>query len=192
MTLHRSALLFYLLFPAFYRFIPSSYPLPNTRFTLSSFHLSNIQEDILISYSFTFLTSKKLVLNFYPSIFLPSKLSFFTFAPSPFHVQSASSNKTSPPLEGLGEAASFGVKAALFWYEGRPLLVWRPLLSQPNIPQRGTRHKPIEVHMSLYATHFASFRELPDVMSACTFYLWTTRIVLSKEKKVRIEAWSKM
>lgn len=177
MTLHRSALFFYLPFPAFYHFIPSSYPHPNSRFTLSFFCLSNIQKAILTSYAFTFLTSKKLVLNFYSFIFLPSKQSFFTFNPSPFHVQTASSNWTSPPLEGLGEAASFGVKAAL---------------SQPNIPQRGTRHKPIEVHMSLYATHFASFRELPDVMSACTFYLWTTRIVLSKEKKVRIEAWSKM
>ena len=177
MTLHRSALFFYLPFPAFYHFIPSSYPHPNSRFTLSFFCLSNIQKAILTSYAFTFLTSKKLVLNFYSFIFLPSKQSFFTFNPSPFHVQTASSNWTSPPLEGLGEAASFGVKAAL---------------SQPNIPQRGTRHKPIEVHMPLYATHFPSFRELPDVMSARTFYLWTTRIVLSKEKKVRIEAWSKM
>lgn len=44
MTLHRSALLFYLPFPAFYLFIPSSYPHPNSRFTLSSFCLSNIQE----------------------------------------------------------------------------------------------------------------------------------------------------
>jgi len=59
MTLHRSALLFYLPFPAFYHFIPSSYPHPNSRFTLSSFPLSNIQEAILISYSFTFLISKK-------------------------------------------------------------------------------------------------------------------------------------
>ena len=59
MTLHRSALLSYLPFPAFYRFIPSPYPLPNSRLTLSSFPRSNIQEDILISYSFTFLISKK-------------------------------------------------------------------------------------------------------------------------------------
>ena len=85
MTLHRSALFFYLPFPAFYHFIPSSYPHPNSRFTLSFFCLSNIQKAILTSYAFTFLTSKKLVLNFYPSIFLPSKLSFFTFNPSPFH-----------------------------------------------------------------------------------------------------------
>ena len=120
MTLHRSALFFYLPFPAFYHFIPSSYPHPNSRFTLSFFCLSNIQKAILTSYAFTFLTSKKLVLNFYSFIFLPSKQSFFTFNPSPFHVQTASSNWTSPPLEGLGEAASFGVKAALFWDEGRP------------------------------------------------------------------------
>ena len=85
MTLHRSALLFYLPFPTFYCSTLSPFHCPNSRFTLSSFHLSNIQKDILISYSFTFLTSKKLVLNFYPSIFLPSKLSFFTFNPSPFH-----------------------------------------------------------------------------------------------------------
>ena len=59
MTLHRSALFFYLPFPAFSRFILSLFPRPNSRFTLSSFPLSNIQEDILISYSFTFLISKK-------------------------------------------------------------------------------------------------------------------------------------
>ena len=122
MTLHRSALLFYLPFPAFYLFIPSSYPHPNTRFTLSSFHLSNIQEDILISYSFTFLTSKKLVLNFYPSIFLPSKLSFFTFNPSPFHVQTAPSNRTSPPLEGLGEATLLVWRGRIFWCGGHPFI----------------------------------------------------------------------
>ena len=155
MALHRSALLFYLPFPAFYCFILSPYSYSEAHNTLLSFHLSTVQETILTSYAFTF-----------PSL----KSSFFTFNPSSFHVQTASSNRTSPPLEGLGEA----------------------LFLQPNIPQRGTRHKPIKVHMSLYATHFASFRELPDVMSACTFYLWTTRIVLSKEKKVRIEAWSKM
>ena len=162
MTLHRSALFFYLPFPAFYCSILSPYSYSEAHNTLLSFHLSTVQETILTSYTFTFSSFRS---------------SFFTFNPSPFHVQTASSNRTSPPWEGLGEAASFGVKAAL---------------SQPNIPQRGTRHKPIEVHMSLYATHFASFRELPDVMSACTFYLWTTRIVLSKEKKVRVEAWSKM
>ena len=155
MTLHRSALLFYLPFPAFYCFILSPYSYSEAHYTFLSFYLMTVQEATLTSYSFTF-----------PSV----KSSFFTFNPSPFHVQTASSNRTSPPSEGLGEA----------------------LFLQPNIPQRGTRHKPIEVHMSLYATHFASFRELPDVMSACTFYLWTTRIVLSKEKKVRIEAWSKM
>ena len=170
MTLHRSALLFYLSFPAFYCSILSPYSYSEAHNTLLSFHLSTVQETILTSYTFTF-----------PSF----KSSFFTFNPSPFHVQTASSNWTSPPLEGLGEAT-------LFWYEGRPFLVQRAPFLQPNIPQRGTRHKPIEVHMSLYATHFASLRELPDVMSACTFYLWTTRIVLSKEKKVRIEAWSKM
>ena len=177
MTLHRSALFFYLPFPAFYLFILSPYSYSEAHYTLLSFHLSTVQETILTSYAFTF-----------PSF----KSSFFTFNPSPFHVQTASSNRTSPPLEGLGEAASFGMKAALFWCEGRPFLVQRAPFLQPNIPQRGTRHKPIEVHMPLYATHFPSFRELPDVMSACTFYLWTTRIVLSKEKKVRIEAWSKM
>ena len=155
MTLHRSALLFYLPFPAFYCSTLSPFHSSEVHYTFLSFHLSTVQETILTSYTFTF-----------PSF----KSSFFTFNPSPFHVQTASSNWTSPPLEGLGEA----------------------LFLQPNIPQRGTRHKPIEIHMSLYATHFASFRELPDVMSACTFYLWTTRIVLSKEKKVRIEAWSKM
>ena len=177
MTLHRSALLFYLPFPAFYCSTLSPFHSSEVHYTFLSFHLSTVQETILTSYTFTF-----------PSF----KSSFFTFNPSPFHVQTASSNWTSPPLEGLGEAASFGVKAALFWCEGRPFLVQRAPFSQPNIPQRGTRHKPIEVHMPLYATHFPSFRELPDVMSARTFYLWTTRIVLSKEKKVRIEAWSKM
>lgn len=170
MTLHRSALLFYLPFPAFYCSTLSPFHSSEVHYTFLSFHLSTVQETILTSYTFTF-----------PSF----KSSFFTFNPSPFHVQTASSNWTSPPLEGLGEAT-------LFWYEGRPFLVQRAPFLQPNIPQRGTRHKPIEVHMPLYATHFASFRELPDVMSACTFYLWTTRIVLSKEKKVRIEAWSKM
>ena len=170
MTLHRSALLFYLPFPAFYCSTLSPFHSSEVHYTFLSFHLSTVQETILTSYTFTF-----------PSF----KSSFFTFNPSPFHVQTASSNWTSPPLEGLGEAT-------LFWYEGRPFLVQRAPFLQPNIPQRGTRHKPIEVHMSLYATHFASLRELPDVMSACTFYLWTTRIVLSKEKKVRIEAWSKM
>ena len=105
MTLHRSALLFYLPFPAFYYSTLSPFHHPNSRFTLSSFHLSNIQKDILISYSFTF-----------PSF----KSSFFTFNPSPFHVQTASSNRTSPPWEGIGEAASFGVEAALFWHGGRP------------------------------------------------------------------------
>lgn len=177
MTLHRSALFFYLPFPAFYYSTLSPFHHPNSRFTLSSFHLSNIQKDILISYSFTF-----------PSF----KSSFFTFNSSPFHHPNRHFSLLTPHLStfkqplltghpllwrSLGRPPSFGMKAAL---------------SQPNIPQRGTRHKPIEVHMSLYATHFASFRELPDVMSACTFYLWTTRIVLSKEKKVRIEAWSKM
>ena len=170
MTLHRSALLFYLPFPTFYCSILSPYSYSEAHYTLLSFHLSTVQEAILTSYAFTF-----------PSF----KSSFFTFNPSPFHVQTASSNRTSPPLEGLGEAT-------LFWCEGRPFLVQRAPFLQLNIPQRGTRHKPIEVHMPLYATHFASFRELPYVMSACTFYLWTTRIVLSKEKKVRIEAWSKM
>ena len=120
MTLHRSALLFYLPFPTFYCSTLSPFHHPNSRFTLSSFCLSNIQEAILTSYAFTFLTSKKLVLNFYSFIFLPSKQSFFTFNPSPFHVQTAPSNWTSPPLEGLGEAASFGMKAALFWYGGCP------------------------------------------------------------------------
>ena len=138
MTLHRSALLFYLPFPAFYCSTLSPFHCPNSRFTLSSFHLSNIQKDILISYSFTFLTSKKLVLNFYPSIFLPSKLSFFTFNPSPFHHPNRHfslfplhhSTFNQPHLirhpllwRGLGRPPSFGVKAALFWYEGRPLLV---------------------------------------------------------------------
>ena len=85
MTLHRSALLFYLPFPAFYCSTLSPFHHPNSRFTLSSFCLSNIQEAILTSYAFIFLTSKKLVLNFYSFIFLPSKLSFFTFNPSPFH-----------------------------------------------------------------------------------------------------------
>ena len=70
MTLHRSALLFYLPFPAFYCSTLSPFHHPNSRFTLSSFHLSNIQKDILISYSFTF-----------PSF----KSSFFTFNSSPFH-----------------------------------------------------------------------------------------------------------
>ena len=59
MTLHRSALLFYLPFPAFYRFILSPYDCSEAHYTRLSFHLSNIQEDILISYSFTFLISKK-------------------------------------------------------------------------------------------------------------------------------------
>ena len=192
MTLHRSALLFYLPFPAFYCSTLSPFHCPNSRFTLSSFHLSNIQKDILISYSFTFLTSKKLVLNFYPSIFLPSKLSFFTFNPSPFHHPNRHFSLF--PLHHSPFKQPHLIGHPLLWRGlGRPPFWFREaLFLQPNIPQRGTRHKPIEIHMSLYATHFASFRELPDVMSACTFYLWTTRIVLSKEKKVRIEAWSKM
>ena len=91
MTLHRSALLFYLPFPAFYCSILSPYSYSEAHNTLLSFHLSTVQETILTSYTFTF-----------PSF----KSSFFTFNPSPFHVQTASSNWTSPPLEGLGEAAS--------------------------------------------------------------------------------------
>lgn len=116
MTLHRSALLFYLPFPAFYCSTLSPFHHPNSRFTLSSFCLSNIQEAILTSYAFTF-----------PSF----KSSFFTFNPSPFLVQTASSNRTSPPLEGLGEAVSFGVG-------GRPFLVQRPpfhnLISLNEVP----------------------------------------------------------
>ena len=60
MTLHRSALLFYLPFPAFYCFILSPYSYSEAHYTLLSFHLSNIQKDILISYSFAFLISQKL------------------------------------------------------------------------------------------------------------------------------------
>jgi len=105
MTLHRSALLFYLPFPTFYCFILSPYSYSEAHYTLLSFHLSTVQETILTSYAFTF-----------PSF----KGSFFTFNPSPFHVQTASSNRTSPPLEGLGEAPPFGVKTALFWCGGRP------------------------------------------------------------------------
>ena len=105
MTLHRSALLFYLPFPAFYCSILSPYSYSEAHNTLLSFHLSTVQETILTSYTFTF-----------PSF----KSSFFTFNPSPFHVQTASSNRTSPPLEGLGEAPPFGVKTALFWCGGRP------------------------------------------------------------------------
>ncbi len=59
MTLHRSALFFYLPFPAFYCFILSPYSYSEAHNTLLSFCLSNIQEDILISYSFAFLISKK-------------------------------------------------------------------------------------------------------------------------------------
>ena len=105
MTLHRSALLFYLPFPAFYCSTLSPFHSSEVHYTFLSFHLSTVQETILTSYAFTF-----------PSF----KSSFFTFTPPPFHVQTASSNRTSPPLEGLGEAASFGMKAALFWHGGRP------------------------------------------------------------------------
>ena len=177
MTLHRSALLFYLPFPAFYCSTLSPFHRPNSRFTLSSFHLSTVQETILTSYTFTF-----------PSF----KSSFFTFNPSPFHHPNRHFSLLPPHLSTFKQPHLIG--HPLLWRGlGRPPFWLREaLFLQPNIPQRGTRHKPIEVHMSLYATHFASFRELPDVMSACTFYLWTTRIVLSKEKKVRIEAWSKM
>ena len=169
MTLHRSALLFYLPFPAFYCFILSPYSYSEAHYTLLSFHLSTVQETILTSYAFTF-----------PSF----KSSFFTFTP---HLSTFKQpHLIGHPLlrRGLGRPPSFGMEAASSGAEAA--------LLQPNIPQRGTRHKPIKVHMPLYATHFPSFRELPDVMSACAFYLWTTRIVLSKEKKVRIEAWSKM
>ncbi len=107
MTLHRSALLFYLPFPTFYCFILSPYSYSEAHYTLLSFHLSTVQETILTSYAFTF-----------PSF----KGSFFTFNPSPFHVQTASSNRTSPPLEGLGEAPPFGVKTALFWCGGHPFI----------------------------------------------------------------------
>ena len=127
MTLHRSALFFYLPFPAFYYSTLSPFHHPNSRFTLSSFHLSNIQKDILISYSFTF-----------PSF----KSSFFTFNSSPFHVQTASSNWTSPPLEGLGEAT-------LFWYEGHPSGLGR-----------------------LYFYNLMSLNEVPDInlsRSTCPF-----------------------
>ena len=66
MTLHRSALLFYLPFPAFYCFILSPYSYSEAHYTLLSFHLSTVQETILTSYAFTF-----------PSF----KSSFFTFTP---------------------------------------------------------------------------------------------------------------
>ena len=118
MTLHRSALFFYLPFPAFYYSTLSPFHHPNSRFTLSSFHLSNIQKDILISYSFTF-----------PSF----KSSFFTFNSSPFHHPNRHFSLLTPHLStfkqphlighpllwrGLGRPPSFGVKAALFWDEG--------------------------------------------------------------------------
>ena len=105
MTLHRSALLFYLPFPAFYCFILSPYSYSEAHYTFLSFCLSNIQKAILTSYSFAFPASKQ---------------TFFTFNPSPFHVQTASSNWTSPPLEGLGEAALFWYGGRIFWCEGRP------------------------------------------------------------------------
>ena len=103
MTLHRSALLFYLPFPAFYCSTLSPFHHPNSRFTLSSFCLSNIQEAILTSYAFTF-----------PSF----KSSFFTFTP---HLSTFKQpHLIGHPLlwRGLGRPPFFGVKAALFWYGG--------------------------------------------------------------------------
>ena len=105
MTLHRSALLFYLPFPAFYCSILSPYSYSEAHNTLLSFHLSTVQETILTSYTFTFSSFRS---------------SFFTFNPSPFHVQTASSNRTSPPSEGLGEAALFWYGGRIFWCRGRP------------------------------------------------------------------------
>ena len=110
MTLHRSALLSYLPFPAFYRFILSSYPLPNSRFTLSSFCLSNIQEAILTSYAFTFL---------------PSKQSFFTFNPSPFHHPNRHFSLLSPHLSTFKQPHLIG----------HPLL-WLPKVKSKDFPRK--------------------------------------------------------
>ena len=125
MTLHRSALLFYLPFPAFYCFILSPYSYSEAHYTLLSFCLSNIQKAILTSYSFTFLTSKKLVLNFYSFIFLPSKQSFFTFNPSPFHHPNRHFSLLSPHLSTFNQPHLIG----------HPLL-WLPKVKSKDFPRK--------------------------------------------------------
>ena len=177
MTLHRSALFFYLPFPAFYCSTLSPFHSSEVHYTFLSFHLITIRKPTIHFYPFTFQLFKK-------------PLQSLTFLLS--HRSEARFSLLTPHLSTFKQPHLIG--HPLLWRGlGRPPFWFREaLFLQPNIPQRGTRHKPIEVHMPLYATHFPSFRELPYVMSACTFYLWTMRIVLSKKKKVRIEAWSKM
>ena len=59
MTLHRSALLFYLPFPTFYCFILSPYSYSEAHYTLLSFHLITIRKPTIRFYPFTFRLFKK-------------------------------------------------------------------------------------------------------------------------------------
>ena len=59
MTLHRSALLFYLPFPTFYCFILSPYSYSEAHYTLLSFHLITIRKPTIHFYPFTFQLFKK-------------------------------------------------------------------------------------------------------------------------------------
>lgn len=59
MTLHRSALFFYLPFPAFYLFILSPYSYSEAHYTLLSFHLITIRKPTIRFYPFTFQLFKK-------------------------------------------------------------------------------------------------------------------------------------
>ena len=123
MTLHRSALLFYLPFPAFYCSILSPYSYSEAHNTLLSFHLSTVQETILTSYTFTF-----------PSF----KSSFFTFNSSPFHHPNRHFSLLTPHLSTFKQPLLIG--HPLLWRGlGRPhLLVWRPpfynLISLNEVP----------------------------------------------------------
>ena len=53
MTLHRSALFFYLPFPAFYLFILSPYSYSEAHYTFLSFHLITIRKPTIHVYPFT-------------------------------------------------------------------------------------------------------------------------------------------
>lgn len=59
MTLYRSALLFYLPFPAFYRFILSPFHSSEVHYTFLSFHLMTVRKPTIHVYPFTFRLFKK-------------------------------------------------------------------------------------------------------------------------------------
>ena len=118
MTLHRSALFFYLPFPAFYCSTLSPFHSSEVHYTFLSFHLITIRKPTIHFYPFTFQLFKK-------------PLQFLTFLLS--HRSKAHFSLLTPHLStfkqphlighpllwrGLGRPPSFGVKVALFWCRG--------------------------------------------------------------------------